>query len=332
MRVLITQEKPGHTETLASFIQGFHSLGYDVFVCSPDAYSNLTFFSKQGLKFNTISEAETLQMLEDDQFHAIVFNSAHLTIEKENAPFSKAVLKAIVDKNFDPRRVFRLHHSQYSAKSVEGFVELGTSALLAATVEHIFTPYARIEGFDPDPESPISINLLGGAYEGAKIHRNLEKLVSIAEYIDSQRLDISINWYLTKADDSFRDTFSRFDCFSFREGRPSHEILKELSSHRSFMFTLLRQHSRYHKQSLTGTLPFSVNSGIPLMIDSTLSQIYGCTTEVLLERNTPEQIVSALSKVDAEAYADMMHALSAFRDRQVENNTKLLGLIVEKQI
>lgn len=332
MRVLISQERPGHTETIASFVQNFSELGHAVDVCSPDAYQNLTLYQEQGMKFSVVGDEVAWSGLRDGKYGAVVFNSAHLTMEGEGGPFSLKLVKQLDEMKFDRRRVFRLHHSFHSAKTLSKYVELGTTSLMAAVTEFCYTPYARIDGFTPNVTAPICIGLLGGAYQGARVHRNLEKVRALAERIDQNRSPVKMKWFLTKATPEISSLLADFRCFEIREGLSTAEILSELSQERSFMGTFLNRETRYHKQSLTGTLTFAVNAGIPVVLDQQLASIYGLGGVGMLEYGRAVDMEERFLSLTDNEYLQSVSSLASFRKRQIQANVELIGAILSKSI
>ena len=332
MRVLISQERPGHTETIASFVQNFTDLGYEVDVCSPDAYQNLTLYHDQGMRFAVVAPDAAFVGVNEGRYRAIVFNSAHLTLPKEGGAFSIKLLRRLEELNFDRRRILRLHHSHHSAKTLSGFVELGTSSLMAAITEFCYTPYARIRGFSPDPGASPCLALLGGAYQGAQVHRNLEKIRDLGVYLDRYRSPLRIKWYLTGASSEMVSMFGNIECFEMKEGLATAEILDDLKHHRSYMGTFLNRATRYHKQSLTGTMTFAVNAGIPFLLDQQLSSVYGVGGIGLLERNSPAELERSLLSRSEDEYMAQVASTKEFRNRQIQANIELLGAILSKSI
>lgn len=98
------------------------------------------------------------------------------------------------------------------------------------------------------------------------------------------------------------------------------------------MGTFLNRETRYHKQSLTGTLTFAVNAGIPVVLDQQLASIYGLGGVGMLEYGRAVDMEERFLSLTDNEYLQSVSSLASFRKRQIQANVELIGAILSKSI
>jgi hypothetical protein len=326
MKALLSQERPGHTETLGSFISILNEFGIDVDICAPNAYSYLTVYSKLGLQFRRVGKEEVLDNVASRAYGVVVFNSAHLLLSEEYGPFSIKLLREVTATDINPRHVVRLHHMRMSATRLKGFSEIATTNLLARFIDRVHTPYFAFPGHTPAPAADISVCLLGGTSPSAIEHRNLDKLEELLTIIEGDKLPLSVRWYCSDIPPHVKSRFSRFRNLRFRLKLNALQIVEEMNTVKPVFATFFKPKSRYHKSSLTGVVPFAIGASAPVLMDAELAEIYRLDHATIVEKSVAGDIESLLALRDK---FDVRHRqVQAIRERKILHNRRQFGEIL----
>ena len=333
--VLLLQEGGGHGEVLGGFLEPLcHIANDDVEVCiyvlSGDSYGIFSLYDQLGYEFIAFDRTDSdhlfkiYQLVRDDYYDLIIFNSAP---DWENTLFKSDMLERL------RAEIFVLHHSNIRHELRHPFIKLGTSSLLSKVVDSVFTPYydatTLVSNFKENctDERRRVFGLLGGHYPAALCMRDESKVLSlisdIMESPKSRELLLTVNWYVAHYSQALKEKFGKYSSI-FKEGYSHLDIYQNVACDMVFWATYFKDNTRYERDGMTGTLPFALNGGMPVLGTSNFLEIYGFTEKYInacVAINDNPRSISDLTNHDYSLIRGM--ALDT-RNNQINRNRSLL--------
>ncbi len=337
--ILIVQEGGGHGEVLGGFFEVFKRLnpesreGFTITVLCGNSYSIFDLYKELDFSFVAYNREDgehirkVKSKLSDKRFDLLIFNSAPNWRDTE---FDVEYLKSIGIP------VFVMHHSNLKIELDHPFVKLGTCSLLKAVTDRVFTPYYSVDqlyscadALDGGAES-IVVALLGTHYPAALVMRDSDRIRGIMNFSEqSDRCEFT--WYVAHYSKALRDLFD--DKSAFSVGLNHLQIYDDLKNKAPLFGTYYKNKTRYERDGMTGTIPFAVNAGFPVIGSDSFLAIYGFSERYRkvaseLDRD-PEKLVS----LNRDIYTQLVAETLRLRDGQIDRNLNTLrGLLKEYNV
>ncbi len=296
--VLIIQEGGGHGEVLGGFMDALSvisrqkSIDISISVLCGNSYGIFALYDELGYEFiaydreNPAHIERIRGLILDKSFDLIIFNSSPIW---EKTTFNSAALES------SGAEILVLHHSNLRNELSHPFFKLGTSVLLDPVVDQVFTPYyevdVRLSHYRKQSDISRCLAFLGTHYPAALTMRDSERLQKLFEKFESSAFEtdsFAINWFVAHLSDGLKELFGSSRVF--RVGLSHLDIYKEVLSRSCFWGTCYKKNTRYERDGMTGTVPFALNGGMPVIGSSSFLSIY----------RFPDSYVDFCSRLDAD--------------------------------
>lgn len=325
-----------HTETIGFYLKCLRYLDYKVSI----------YFAG-----SSISETYIIDLLEIDNFSVIhdfsylmeitsrgeidfaVINSArNLKVGASNAvKFFKLLLE-----NIDQKNIIIQGHAAYDfgLDFVRNFNsrKIAATPLLKNKADDCFVPY--YDGMisqnhrlhHNDDQTPIQIIKMGGVNYHSKGQFCADKLLKFLS--SSTSIDLIIYGKGKIENDEITDLISLPNCRLLPSVHAT-MIARQSTLYRSFNWIINTTNGIYTSRILTGALPFSVNYGVPPIIDKETAKIYGIKDDRLIFDASSDLDLDRINRIDRRSYKDIFNDWQDMRKNliatQSNNFIKVFG-------
>lgn len=301
-----------HSETIGFYLKGLKGLDYKVSI----------YFAG-----GSIPESYIIDLLEIEQFSVIhyfsdllditsrgkidfaVINSArNLKVGASNAvKFFKLLLE-----NIDENHIIIQGHAEYDfdLDFVRSFNSHKTAAtpLLAHKADSYFIPY--YDGIYPlahalrhnGEKTPIQIIKMGGVNSHSKGQFCADKLLKVLS--SAAAIDLIIYGKGKIENDEITDLLKLPNCRLLPSTHAT-MVARQSTLYRTFNWVINTTNGIYTSRILTGALPFSVNYGVPPIIDAKTAEIYGIEDDRLIFDTSLEMDLDRINNIDARSYKEI---------------------------
>lgn len=330
-KIIIVQPYQSHDETIGAFLQSLkcidaeQSLSLEISVLAENTYGIFTLYEMWNLdvtfyyRENVDHFRRASAAISQGYFDLVIFNSPDPAWIRD-----RYSLKPASDRG---TKVVVLHHCIHGPEFDHEYIKMGTSKLLKGVVDHVFLPYYDALPYDCESvtDESASINFVGTHHACLLKNRDLSRVREIEALRDDLKMllgyHLRFNWYLNGYS-SYLDQLLGSNVL--RIGMDHLSIYKQSARVMSWWGTYYKPGTRYYTEAISGTVPFAVNAGFPVMGDADFLNFYEFDECYISTVSSLTKDVSKLFDVKKDDYYDIRTYLKDYRDNIVRRNAELL--------
>ncbi len=157
-------------------------------------------------------------------------------------------------------------------------------------------------------------------------NRDVKDLMELIRYIEEQKMDIEIRIYARHVKfvpNELINKSKETNKIRIYYKVSMNELINRHIREINYFIPLIRRNSVYHKDRLSGAIPFGYNYRMPLIMDEMSNRIYGLK-KVIEYKESMIEVIDKIRRISDEEYKKMVEEEEEERREIVDRNNRIL--------